>query len=232
MKCGQSDERNRQFQETYSEDEYFRRLVPNPRPVILDVGAHRGESLSFFMRIFPDATVYSFEPDPRNYPILAEEAVKHPSCFTFPLAVANRTGEIDFFMQDLTHIGGTRPINHDSRDSLGYAARAPNQRVSVACTTLADFVARERIGAIDLLKIDVQGAETDVLEGADGALDRVQTVSVECTFFDLYGEPKGLLDVERLMQAHGLMLFDISKVSKNPKNWRADWAELVYKRTT
>jgi hypothetical protein len=44
------------------------------------------------------------------------------------------------------------------------------------------------------------------------------------------GEASGLLLVEQAMCAAGFSVWDISKVSKNPKNLRTDWVELVYGR--
>lgn len=76
MKCGQSDQRNIEYQKAFSEKEYFIRLLGRHDPVILDIGAHRGESVVFFKEIFPHATIYSFEPDPENFSHLRDEALR------------------------------------------------------------------------------------------------------------------------------------------------------------
>ena len=44
----------------------FKIVVDKEAPVIVEVGAHYGEDTLRFLEIFPQALVYSFEPDPRN----------------------------------------------------------------------------------------------------------------------------------------------------------------------
>ena len=80
MKCGDSDKRNKKYFETFSKTSYFQKLIFNEihddnislegeDKIIFDVGAHRGESVTFFNQIFPLAQIYSFEPIPK-WPIL------------------------------------------------------------------------------------------------------------------------------------------------------------------
>lgn len=229
MKCGQSDQRNLEYQKAFSEAEYFRRLLGRPDPVILDVGGHRGESVEFFKSIFPDAEIHSFEPDPQSFAVLRGVAEKAGTS-AYNAAVCDRSGAVDYYAQNLSHLGGLYPINRDSSDSLGYAREAKNEKLSVPATKLQEFLVTSGISRVDLLKIDVQGAEEDVLKGAGAELGRVMNISVECNLFDFYGASKSLYGIECIMHAQGFGLWDIYKVSKNLKNWRTDWAELVYRK--
>ena len=229
MKCGMSDSRNLDYQKAFSETEYFRRLLARPDPVILDVGAHHGESVEFFKSIFPQCEIRSFEPDPQSFAALRSVADR-VGTKAYNTAVSDKSSRVDYYAQDLSHLGGLYPINRDSVDSLGYAKSASNTKITVQSTTLAEFMSTSGISEVDLLKIDVQGAEEDVLKGAGDALRVVKNISVECNLFDFYGTSKSLYGVESIMHAHGFGLWDIYKVSKNLKNWRTDWAELVYRK--
>ena len=229
MKCGDSDLRNLEYKKVFSEAEYFRRLLARPHPVILDVGAHHGESVEFFQSIFPRCEIHSFEPDPQSFVTLRAVANRAGSK-AYNAAVSDKSGHVDYYAQDLSHLGGLYPINRDSSDSLGYARSASNKKITVQSTTLAEFLGNNGISEVDLLKIDVQGAEEDVLKGAGDALRVVKNISVECNLFDFYGISKSLYGIESIIHAHGFGLWDIYKVSKNLKNWRTDWAELVYRK--
>ena len=66
-KCGSSDKRNTEYEANYSTEKFFHSLIDNPKPVIFDVGAHKGESIKFFKNIFRSAEVFSFEPSPENF---------------------------------------------------------------------------------------------------------------------------------------------------------------------
>lgn len=229
MKCGESDSRNIEYEKIFSENNYFRMLLGRMDPVIFDVGGHRGESLEFFKSIFPQSEIYSFEPDPQNFAAL-EALADTMGSKAYNLAISDKCGLVEYYSQELSHLGGLYPINCKSSDSLGYAKKAINRKIKVHATTLAEFMTTSGILWIDLLKIDVQGAEEDVLKGGGDMLSVVKNISVECNLFDFYGTPKSLYGIESIMHAHGFGLWDIYKVSKNPKNWRTDWAELIYRK--
>lgn len=235
--CGQSDQRNKEYNDHYSPEKYFRSLVSTNAPLIFDVGAHRGESVLFFKEIFPESTIYSFEPEPENFRALKEVCQSYnfasteageTRCFNF--AIAESDSEMSFYQQEHSHLGGLIPINQSSKDSLGYAARALNREIIVPTRSLDSFCKEYAITTIDVLKIDVQGYEIGVLSGATDVLKRTTICSVEVSLYDFYQESSALLAVERIMQAAEMSLWDISKVSKNPKSFRTDWVELVYKR--
>jgi hypothetical protein len=86
----------------------------------------------------------------------------------------------------------------------------------------------ESIDGIDLLKIDVQGAESRVLVGGKETLKRTKAVVMEIGFFDYYEQQTAFMDVEKVLLPLGFSLYSISEVSNNPMNGRTDWAEVVY----
>jgi len=231
-KCGSSDKRNTEYLRGYSPEKFFRYIVDNASPVILDVGAHRGESVLFFKEIFPESRIYSFEPDPENFLLLKKTCsqIKHlkEECIAINKAVCEKVGDVIFYRQGISHLGGLSPINKSSKDSLGYAKEASNLSISVESITLDQFAQEFAVSQVDILKIDVQGHEVDVLKGAQKILEKTLCCTVEVSFYDFYEQKSSLLLVEEEMKSAGMLLWDISKVSKNPKNFRTDWAELVY----
>ena len=105
-----------------------------------------------------------------------------------------------------------------------------NSEISVNATTLDKFVADIGISHIDLLKIDVQGAEEMVLEGSKSTLDIVDSIIVEVSFYDYYEHSTGFLDLEKILIPAGFKLFSILDISRNPMNGRTDWVEVLYTR--
>ena len=57
MKCGESDERNIDYAESYSTEKFFKLLIPEVAPIIIDLGAHTGESVVFFKSIYPEGII-------------------------------------------------------------------------------------------------------------------------------------------------------------------------------
>jgi hypothetical protein len=119
-----------------------------------------------------------------------------------------------------------------SSDSLGYARKSQNEVIYVNSTKLDTFCINNQISKIDILKIDVQGFEVLCLQGALDILINTACVTVEISLYDFYeNNNSSLLEVELIMKDAGFSLWDISKISKNPKNLRTDWIEAVYRKS-
>jgi FkbM family methyltransferase len=149
-------------------------------------------------------------------------------CLPINIGIAEKEGVMPFYRQSISQLGGLLPINKASEDSLGYAVKAPNQAVQISVTTIDTFCGKSDISHIDIMKVDVQGYEVGVLVGAKKMLTCTSCVTVEVSFYDFYERSTFLLEIEQLMQEAGHKIWDISKISKNPKNFRTDWVELVY----
>ncbi len=227
MKCGESGQRNMEYELSFNEDSYFKGLVPTDRPVIFDVGAHQGESIRFFRDIFPHCEIHSFEPDPISFREIPECAGVTKN--NVALALKDETAQ--FYRQSISHLNSLNRINVASTDSLGYAQTAINQQIEVPTIRGDSYMQSNNIQKIDLLKIDVQGAEVDVLRGFGERLADVNALTVEIGFFDFYARKTSFYEIEQVIRKH-FELWDILKISKNPKSFRTDWVEAVYRKVT
>ena len=80
-----------------------------------------------------------------------------------------------------------------------------------------------------LKKIDVQGYEEKVLEGAIKSINKINCLIIEISFYDFYEHYSSLFHIENILESTH-KIWDISKISKNPKNLRTDWVEIVYRK--
>ena len=78
---------------------------------------------------------------------------------------------------------------------------------SVQVTTLDAWAARTNLGPVHVLKLDVQGAELDVLEGAVGQLETVRLIESEVEFNPMYEGQPLYADIDRFLRAHGFVLW-------------------------
>ena len=194
-------------------------------------GGSPRESVKFFKDIFSSAIIFSFEPLPENFDELKKVSDFYNTT-AINKALGRTTGKVKFYQQSISHLGGLLPINRTSVDSLGYAANAENLEITVDCATLDDVACGLGLKFIDILKIDVQGYEVGVLEGASSILDNVQIIMIEVSLFDFYSDAKGTwFGVNRILDEFNFELFDVAKVSKNPKNLRTDWVELIFAKS-
>src|SRR5215469_4062013 len=69
-------------------------LVPDLR-IAFDVGAHEGRTAAQFLRFFPDATVYSFEPAPQTFATLMQKGANVPRLHIENLALSDQPGRVE-----------------------------------------------------------------------------------------------------------------------------------------
>jgi FkbM family methyltransferase len=123
-----------------------------------DIGAHVGFYTLLFSRAVGDAgKVFAFEPWPRNIAdCLQHVHMNHlHNVVVVPAAVGSRRGLASFAIGESSNTGMLAPSETDVR---------------VACLTLDDLTASERFPLPDVIKVDVEGAESQVLEGASTLL--------------------------------------------------------------
>jgi FkbM family methyltransferase len=237
---GQSKSRNEEFREKFNRERLLGQIVCETEPIIFDVGAHHGESVEYIKKLFPLASIYSFEPDPDSFDVLSANAIERVTYFN--LALSDMDGTASFYRNKISHTNSLLKVNLQSKDSIAIARSTAegnseyleglNNEVMVPTARLDTILSQSGIDKIDLLKIDVQGAECQVLAGAPDTLRRTKVVVLEISFFDYYEGQTSFLDVEKILAPAGFQLFSISEISNNPMNGRTDWAEVVYLNRT
>jgi FkbM family methyltransferase len=132
-----------------------------PGMTFADIGAHVGYyTVLAARRVSPGGLVFAFEPSPRNYELLLANVWRNEltNVVCFPWAVSDHMGFLDLFL-DERNTGDNRLFQGD---------RGPGVRVrAVALDTLPSIRP-----PIDVVKIDVQGAEEAVIEGMKHLLSR------------------------------------------------------------
>ncbi len=136
-------------------------LLTDPAGVVLDVGANIGTTSAIFSRHLPNGQVYAFEPGPNVFAALETNIAVNGlgNVKPFRLAVTAKSGAVKFF-EDAAY-------GHIATDGRG---------LEVASTSIDDFVTSKGLSRVDLIKIDVEGFESGVLEGAAETIERFDTI--------------------------------------------------------
>ena len=157
-------------------DDYFFEMVDlSPGDVVVDVGCGMGtEFVGYFERIGPTGKVVAIEAHPRSYEIaVCMKHLNNTQNITILHAAAWSTDEVLEISDDSESLGINSVV--DPRLLAG-----PTFRVKAVKVDSIEAVASEEIA---LLKINVEGAELHVLEGASETLKRTRQVIVACHDF-------------------------------------------------
>ena len=172
--------------------------------VVVDVGANHGDFSEAASRSFPAARVLLFEPLPVLQPILERRCRRHAPLWKLETcALSDAEGTLDLHVApDRDEIGSLKGF---SRSYLEVTAAAGEVR-KIPCRVrrLDDVVREAGIGQVDLLKIDVEGAEFEVLAGAKDMLASTRSLVVEVsTIREENAAENALLRLLRLLDGHG-----------------------------
>jgi len=92
-----------------------------------------------------------------------------------------------------------------NRPTLGVTKLVSTKKVEIS--TLDDWAQRKKIPGIDFMKLDVQEAELDVLQGAEKALQSVRMLEVEVEFNQIYHGAPLFGDIDRFLRQQGFSLW-------------------------
>jgi FkbM family methyltransferase len=202
--------------------------------VVFDIGANVGDVSLYMLHYFPRATVYGFEPCTSTYDRLLSNVGKAGYLERF------RPFRLGFFDEETE---GTLQVSSahgaNSLVAAGDEYRIMNPHVTAVTTEqipllrLDDFVDREGIKHIDLVKIDVEGVEQQVLRGgAETFSHRVETVVMEVSFVRLSRKNGEYIRLFQLLHDYGFApaeIYDISH-AESAKTWKLAQFDCVFRK--
>lgn len=212
------------YQEIYQNHAY---VVPDvvleKDAIVIDVGANIGIFSLFINDICPNAQVHCFEPVAPVYESLSYNAQKHGhNIKTYPYGISDRekSQQISFYPNNTVMSGSYGDVEADKdlvrqfmlnrntdsidNDALNQVVDSRFDKIELECEfkTLSQFIAEQKLTTIDLLKVDVEKAELDVLNGISCEdWNKIQQIIIEV--HDIGGR---LEKISRLLESQGFKI--------------------------
>lgn len=184
---------------------------PGPPIVFVDGGA-RGARTHRLRKLFPDMRFIGFEPDASECETLNRDA---PDGFQyFSVALARDAGVLTLNVTKNPACSSVLPPNARLLDRLmGLGPEFETvSTIDVTAASLDAFLPAHDIDYVDLLKLDTQGTELGILEGADQLLrTSILGLQVEVEFSPMYVDQPLFADLDQHLRAQGFSLFDLTR---------------------
>jgi FkbM family methyltransferase len=150
------------LREVFLSEDYHVDDLPPPA-TILDLGSNMGASLIYFRLRYPQARIVGVEVDPLVFPMLERNVGPFPDIELVNVGVAGASGEATLFHNEQSWASSLKPIWGTTTE------------ITVPTRSLEDLLEEFDMPVLDLLKIDVEGAEWDVLSSFS-RFDRIRSI--------------------------------------------------------
>lgn len=195
--------------------------------VIFDVGAYVGEVAATYKKLFPQSTIYCFEPFPDSFQKV-NRLCRDAFIKAHQIAFSNKEGKTTFHINvDLSCNSLLPPTESDFKC---YSTKSiKDGEIQVETNTLDNFCAGTKLSYIDILKLDVEGTEVKVLEGASKMLSKqaIKLIYSEVMFIPHYDGGCMFHELDAFLNRYGYTLFNLYNL-KSARNGQLRWGNAIF----
>ena len=181
----------------YSFDfDYQKKFNALDKIIVFDVGANKGQSINRFRSIFKNSIIHSFEPDEKCFKLLKKNYINDKNVYLNDFALSNKKESKKFY----SYGNSTDNSFHKKKDDKIIKSS------TVHTETLDEYIDKNNIQKIDILKIDTQAFNKEVIEGAKISLQNkiIDVVEIEMNFGSYYEKVNNFLEIENFLSKYKL----------------------------
>jgi FkbM family methyltransferase len=184
---------------------------------IIDAGAHDGTYAEYIFNLNPSVSIHCFEPTVSAFAELKARLaneIKTGNLIANNSGLSTEIGEAELFIYNELDQRNSLHLNpsHEYDSSLLHKEK-------IKLTTLDDYIERNKISRIDFLKIDVEGHETKVIEGASSELRKKIIKCIQFEYNNNWAAAGFTLEnAFNILMSNGFKIFRLTMWGKIPLN--------------
>jgi len=155
----------------------------NPPNTIIDIGSNKGQFMILIEKMFPNKTIYSFEPIEEMLQKQKKFFYYKKNVFFNNFALGNEISKKDFYITSRKDSSSFLKIVENKSKSKNYEIK---EKRKIQINTLDNYFLDKNIILPILIKIDVQGFELEVLKGSKKLLKKTDYLLVEVSDSEMY----------------------------------------------
>lgn len=142
---------------------------------IIDAGANIGVASCYFANLFKNATVHAFEVESDNYELLKINTTKYENIITYNTAIWENDKGV--YIENRNNIYGHSGKANPAKFVVNNKFIESEEKINSIC--LSDFMELNGIDDVDILKMDIQGAEIEAFSDSEKWLPKVRLLFIE-----------------------------------------------------
>ena len=203
-----------------------KKILNNRVNVIFDVGANRGNTSLKYASLFPKAKIHAFEPFPDS---CKKFVLNHKNNMNIKLnhyALSNKVGKASLNINKSVDTNSFLKSKKIGANSDKHCVSTGNMVVKT--NTIDNYCKKNNIKEIDVLKIDVQGSELKVLEGAIGLLknQKIKLIYTETYFKQQYINQPLFHDISKFLYNYNFNIQDVYDLYFSEENLL--WCDSIF----
>jgi len=175
---------------------------------VLDVGANCGQFARHLRAIGYRGRIISFEPNPEEFTRLQRSFSRDPAWFGHPIALGKQTGTLQLKIPGLTVLGSFLDLQNDPSE-----LRTTEVEVRRLDDLFPSLMAKAAAAKV-FLKMDTQGYDLNVFDGAVGCISQIRGLVSEISVRPLYKGQPHYLESLLMYQRAGFDLYHLSVVNR------------------
>lgn len=204
--------------------------IGNNFSTLIDVGAHHGKYILSIKKKFNIREIYGFEPNPIAFKILEKKVTKFNEINIFNYGIAD-VEEDKILNQNIE--SSSSSINNLNKNSKYYKKKyllfnflgfkKTTNPINIKTIKLANFIDKNKIDKVDLLKIDTEGYEFNVIRGLGEKISKIKLIHLEHHFDDMIIKNYKLSDIHNYLKNN-----NFTKIFKIKMKFRKSF-EYIYR---
>ena len=192
---------------------FLKKNIPKNIDILIDVGAHCGDTISEFLKLFLIKKIYAFEPSLKNFNKLKKKVerlkkINSVKIKIFPFGLGKKIDILPLFEITDSVSNTFNDLNSNSKylkkkkffTTFFGVKKYINNKTSTKVFPLKKFIKEEKIDKIDLIKIDTEGFEFNVLTGLGIEIRKVKFILFEHHYDNMIIKNYKFGDIHKLLQ--------------------------------
>lgn len=185
--------------------------------LLIEVGANDGRDTVELALVFPEATIHAIECDVRLFSVLLDRTKIFTNVMFYPFAASNELGFLSFYESTGGSFGSSSLLSPNLIQVENPEIKFNSNR-KVLTGRISDLIQSLNSPIVDLIWMDVQGAELMILKDLETFFPKIRAIYLEVEIVELY-EGEGLYpDISKLLQSNGFFIADEFRSKEKVEN--------------